>query len=107
VAAREHVALEEGTYAAVPGPSYETPAEIRMLERLGADAVGMSTVVEVLAARAAGLRCLGCSTITNLAAGLGTTPLAHDDVLAVAHRARAALGRLLAGVVAGLPAEAS
>lgn len=103
VARRERIPLHEGVYAAVLGPSYETPAEIRMLERLGADAVGMSTVVECLAARAAGLRCLGVSTITNLAAGRGGSPLAHDDVLVVARAARTALGALLAGVVAGLP----
>jgi len=96
------VPLEEGIYAGVGGPSYETPAEIRMLERLGADAVGMSTVLEVIAARAAGLRCLGISTITNLAAGLGRDRLSHAEVIDVAGRASAALGRLLAAVVAAL-----
>jgi purine-nucleoside phosphorylase len=99
VAAALGVPLEEGTYAGVLGPSYETPAEIRMLERFGADAVGMSTVVEVIAARAAGLRCLGISTITNLAAGLSPTPLTHAEVLTAAHAAAADLGRLLEGVV--------
>jgi purine-nucleoside phosphorylase len=99
VAAAEGVALEEGVYAGVLGPSYETPAEIRMLERLGADAVGMSTVTEVIAARAAGLRCLGISTITNLAAGISPTPLSHAEVIAAAEAAGADLGRLLEGVV--------
>jgi purine-nucleoside phosphorylase len=99
VAAAAGVALEEGVYAGVLGPSYETPAEIRMLERLGADAVGMSTVVEVIAARAAGMRCLGVSIISNLAAGLSSAPLSHDDVMRAADAAGAGLGRLLEGVV--------
>ena len=99
VAAAQGVALEEGVYAGVLGPSYETPAEIRMLERLGADAVGMSTVTEVIAARAAGLRCLGISTITNLAAGISPTPLSHAEVITAAEAAGADLGRLLEGVV--------
>src|SRR5205823_12904387 len=70
VARTERIPLEEGVYAGVLGPSFETPAEIRMLQRLGADAVGMSTVPEVIAARARGVRCLGFSSITNTAAGL-------------------------------------
>ena len=70
VARRRKIPLAEGVYAGLLGPSYETPAEIRMLERLGADAVGMSTVLEVIAARAAGMRCLGFSAITNPAAGV-------------------------------------
>jgi len=89
------IGLQEGVYAGVLGPSYETAAEIRMLERLGADAVGMSTVPEIVAARANGLRCLGFSLISNLAAGMETTPLTHADVLAVAGRATATLGQLL------------
>jgi len=99
VAAAHGVALEEGVYAGVLGPSYETPAEIRMLERFGADAVGMSTVTEVIAARAAGLRCLGISIITNLAAGISPTPLSHAEVMTAADAAGADLGRLLEGVV--------
>jgi purine-nucleoside phosphorylase len=89
------IGLQEGVYAGVLGPSYETPAEIRMLERLGADAVGMSTVPEVVTARANGIRCLGFSLISNLASGVETAPLTHADVLAVAGRATAALGQLL------------
>jgi purine-nucleoside phosphorylase len=98
------IGLQEGVYAGVLGPSYETAAEIRMLERLGADAVGMSTVPEILVARANGLRCLGFSLISNLAAGMETTPLTHADVLAVAGRATAALGQLLKTLVPRLQA---
>src|SRR5256885_473914 len=74
VALQQQIGLEEGVYAALLGPSYETPAEIRMLARLGADAVGMSTVPEVIAARARGIRCLGFSSITHVAAGLSAAP---------------------------------
>ncbi len=102
VARTEGVTLEEGVYAGVTGPSYETGAEIRMLERMGADAVGMSTVLEVVTARAAGIRCLGISTITNAAAGISLTPLSHADVMLAAGAAGDALRRVLTGVVAGL-----
>lgn len=96
------IALESGVYAGVLGPSYETPAEIRMLERLGADAVGMSTVIEVIAARARGLRCLGIATITNAAAGIGAASLSHNEVMAAAERVKTALGGVVEGVVAAL-----
>ena len=95
-------ALEEGVYAALLGPSYETPAEIRMLARLGADAVGMSTVPEVIVARARGIRCLGFSSITNVAAGLSAEPLSHEEVLAAGSRVAGQLGALLSGVVGRL-----
>ena len=101
VARERRVALDEGVYAGLLGPSYETPAEIRMLDRLGADAVGMSTVVEVIAARARGLRCVGVSTITNLAAGISPTKLSHQEVMETAERVRGALAALVEGVVAG------
>ncbi len=101
VARRLGVGLEEGVYAGLLGPSYETPAEIRMLERLGADAVGMSTVLEVIAARANGIRCLGISTITNLAAGISTAALSHAEVMETAAR----VGRELGDVVEGLVGE--
>jgi purine-nucleoside phosphorylase len=99
------IPLSQGVYAALLGPSYETPAEIRMLARLGADAVGMSTVPEVLIARAIGIRCLGISCITNLAAGLGGATLSHDEVMEVGARVRDRLAALVRGVlprVAGL-----
>ena len=96
------VPLVEGVYAGVLGPSYETPAEIRMLERLGADAVGMSTVPEVLAARAAGMRVAGVSCISNLASGVGDIPLDHADVLRATSRAQEAFERLVVGWVGQL-----
>jgi purine-nucleoside phosphorylase len=99
VALEEGIALAEGVYGGVAGPSYETAAEIRMLERLGADAVGMSTVLEVVTARARGIRCLGISTITNQAAGLGAAPLSHAEVMRAAERASGGLQRLIAAIV--------
>lgn len=82
------VSLREGVYAGLAGPCYETPAEIRMLRTLGADAVGMSTVAEVIVARHAGLRVAALSVITNRGAGLDPTPLSHDEVKAVAERVK-------------------
>ena len=99
VARDARIPLEEGVYAGLLGPSYETPAEVRMLQRIGADAVGMSTVPEVIAARARGMHCLGFSTITNLAAGLSPTPLAHAEVLEVGKRVAGQLGTLIKGVL--------
>ena len=102
VARAEGIVLEEGVYAALLGPSFETPAEIRMLERLGADAVGMSTVPEVIAARARGLRCLGFSSVTNVAAGLSAQPLSHVEVLEAGARVAGQLERLIRGVLTRL-----
>ena len=98
------VPMRRGTYAAVLGPSYETPAEIRMLARMGADAVGMSTVPEVITARAAGMTVLAFSMITNPAAGTsGLAPLNHSEVMDVGRRAGTRLARVIEGVVRGLP----
>ena len=94
--------LQEGVYAGVAGPQYETPAEIRMLQTLGADLVGMSTVHEVIAARHVGADVLGISLVTNLAAGLGGDKLDHADVLEAGRAAAEAMGDLLARVVARL-----
>ncbi|MBN2507806.1 MAG: purine-nucleoside phosphorylase [Verrucomicrobia bacterium] len=89
------VPLREGVYLAVAGPSYETPAEIRMFARLGADAVGMSTVPEAVVARQHGIAVAGLSCLTNLAAGRACGPLSHAEVMAAGRRARSAAVRLL------------
>jgi purine-nucleoside phosphorylase len=94
--------LAEGIYAGLPGPQYETPAEIRMLRMLGADLVGMSTVYEAIAARAAGAEVLGVSLVTNPAAGMTGEPLSHVDVLAAGAASATRMGALLADVVARL-----
>ena len=99
-AAREvRVPLEHGVYAAMLGPSYETPAEVRALRALGAHAVGMSTVAEASAGHAAGLRVVALSCIANPAAGLGLDPLRHEEVLSVMRRSTEKLGRMLERVV--------
>ena len=87
--------LRSGVYLAVSGPSYETPAEIEAFSRLGADAVGMSTVPEVIVARHCGLRVAGVSCITNLAAGRSKSPLSHEEVLETAERAKHVAARFL------------
>jgi len=92
--------LTEGVYAGLPGPHYETPAEVRMLRMLGADMVGMSTVHETIAARAAGAEVLGVSLVTNLAAGIGGQPLSHAEVLAAGAASASRMGTLLADVIA-------
>ncbi|EAY58548.1 purine nucleoside phosphorylase deoD [Mycobacterium tuberculosis C] len=92
--------LAEGVYAGLPGPHYETPAEIRMLQTLGADLVGMSTVHETIAARAAGAEVLGVSLVTNLAAGITGEPLSHAEVLAAGAASATRMGALLADVIA-------
>jgi purine-nucleoside phosphorylase len=91
-----NVELRGGVYASYPGPSYETPAEIRMLRAMGADAVGMSTVPEVIAARHMRVKVAGVSCITNLAAGISEKPLAHAEVKEVAGRVTETFSRLLA-----------
>lgn len=91
----------EGVYAAVPGPQFETPAEIRALKRLGTDAVGMSTVPEVIAARQLNMRVLAVALITNRAAGLARRPLRHDEVLALGSSGAENLARLLDRIMPG------
>ena len=94
--------LAEGIYAALPGPQYETPAEIRMLRTLGADLVGMSTVHETITARAAGAQVLAVSLVTNLAAGMTGHPLSHDEVLEAGRQSATRMGSLLGSVIARL-----
>lgn len=98
-ASAEGFLLREGVYAALVGPAYETAAEVRMLGLLGADAVGMSTVPEVVVARALGMRVLGFSCITNLACGLSLTPITHDEVLEAAAQASGRFVRLVRRVI--------
>ncbi len=92
--------LADGVYAGLPGPHYETPAEIRMLRTLGADLVGMSTVHETIAARAAGAQVLGVSLVTNLAAGMTGEPLSHEEVLEAGRQSATRMGSLLSAVIA-------
>lgn len=96
--------LAEGVYAGLRGPQYETPAEIGMLATMGADLVGMSTVHETIAARAADMDVLGISLVTNLAAGITGEPLSHAEVLAAGQDAAGRIGDLLAGIVGHLDA---
>jgi purine-nucleoside phosphorylase len=94
------LSLREGVYLGLAGPSYETPAEVRMLRTLGADVTGMSTVLEVLAARPLGLACLAISLVSNAAAGLSDAPIDHDEVLASGQAAAGRLQALLAALLA-------
>jgi len=99
-AAREsQISLRRGVYAQITGPSYETPAEVRMLRALGADAVGMSTVPEVIVAAHQGVPCCGISCITNAAAGISQTPLSHEEVVEVAKRVEGTFARLLCAFI--------
>ena len=100
VALDSGISVQEGVYAGLLGPSYETPAEVRMLRWMGADAVGMSTIPEVLAARAIGMRVAGVSCITNHAAGMTNQPLSHHEVLEIADRVKEPFERLVRGFVA-------
>ena len=91
--------LDEGVYVQLPGPHYETPAEIRMIRTIGGDLVGMSTTLEAIAARAAGLEVLGISLVTNAAAGMTGEPLNHEEVLAAGKAAATRMGALLGDVL--------
>jgi purine-nucleoside phosphorylase len=104
---RNSVGLYEGVYAALPGPSYETPAEIRYLRTIGADLVGMSTVPEVIAARHSDMRVLGISCVTNAAAGILDQPLDHKEVLETAERVKSQFIALLKTVIPRIAAELS
>ena len=96
------ISLKQGVYAALPGPSYETPAEIRMLRTLGADVVGMSTVPEAIVARHSGLNVLGFALVTNVAAGLSESEISHEEVIEAGKAAGPRLGALIEGVVQSL-----
>ncbi|MGH8774153.1 MAG: purine-nucleoside phosphorylase [Jiangellaceae bacterium] len=91
--------LDQGVYVQFPGPHYETPAEVQMAKRLGGDLVGMSTTLEAIAAREAGMEVLGISLVTNLAAGISPAPLDHAEVVEAGQQAAPRIGRLLADVV--------
>ena len=94
-AAQNGIFLQEGVYTQLTGPSFESPAEIRMLRLLGCDAVGMSTVVEAIAANHCGMRCCGISCISNLAAGMTDNPLTHDEVQEAADKAAPNFAKLV------------
>lgn len=98
-AAKLGISLDEGVYAGLLGPSYETPAEIRYLRAIGADLVGMSTVTEAIAANHLGMRCLGISTVTNMAAGVTAQKINHEEVLETGRAVREKLGRLLEALI--------
>ena len=106
-AANLGIPLQEGVYAALLGPSYETPAEIEYLRRLGADLVGMSTVTEVIAARHTGIKVLAISCVTNMAAGILDQPLSHAEVMETGERVRGIFEALLRAVLPRIAADVS
>jgi purine-nucleoside phosphorylase len=99
------VDLEEGTYVGLTGPSYETPAEVRMYAGLGGHAIGMSTVLECIAARWVGLEVCGVSLVTNAGAGYSGEPLSHEEVLAAGAEAGPRLARVIRRFLSELPAR--
>ena len=99
VAEEQGLGLRKGVYAGMSGPSYETPAEVRMVNKLGGDAVGMSTVPEVIVANHAGLEVLGISCITNMAAGILAQPLSHDEVIETTKKVKPKFIKLVKGIV--------
>lgn len=106
-AAAHDINLNQGVYTWWNGPSYETPAEIRMIRTLGGDAVGMSTVPETIVARHCGMRVMGISTITNMAAGILDVPITHEDVLEAGKKVGSQLGILIDSVISHLTQESS
>jgi len=102
VAAKNNIDLKEGVYVQLTGPSYETPAEIQMLKKLGIDAVGMSTVVEAIAARHCGMRVFGFSCISNLAAGISPVPLTHEEVKETCDRVAPVISNLIYSMISEL-----
>jgi len=98
----EGITLHQGVYAAMPGPQYETPAEIRMLQRLGADAVGMSTVPEAIQARALGMQVAAFSCLTNWGAGISEAPLSHEEVTETGKKAADAFVKVLRAALPGI-----
>lgn len=102
VAAKEKIEVVEGVYAGVIGPSYETPAEIKFLDRIGADAVGMSTVPEVIVARHSGLDVLGISCISNMAAGISEHSLTHDEVMETTEKIKAQFLQLVKEIIVAI-----
>jgi purine-nucleoside phosphorylase len=99
VAREMEISLAEGVYLGLRGPSYETPAEVKMLRKLGADALGMSTVPEAIVARHMGMRVLGVSCITNVAAGMSGSSISHQEVMEVGARAGRQLAELIVRVI--------
>ena len=106
-AAKLALPLEDGVYAALLGPSYETPAEIRYLRTIGADLVGMSTIAEVIAARHMGIKVLAISCVTNMAAGILDQPLSHQEVLETGEKVRGQFEALLRAVLPRIAADLS
>jgi purine-nucleoside phosphorylase len=102
IADKQGITLRSGVYAAYSGPSYETPAEIRALRSMGADMVGMSTVPEVIMANSMGMKVLGLSMITNMAAGMNAKPLSHQDVIKTSNKASAKFGALIKEIIGQL-----
>ncbi|VTP83668.1 Purine nucleoside phosphorylase 1 [Proteus vulgaris] len=101
-AKEQDITLRQGVYAWWTGPTYETPAEIRMIRTLGADAVGMSTVPEALIARHSGIDTIGISCLTNMACGILEQPLSHDEVIETAERVKSTFLKLISEVIARL-----
>ena len=93
------ISLKQGVYCWMNGPSYETPAEIRMIRALGADAVGMSTVPETIVTRHCGMRALGISCVTNMAAGVLPQPISHEEVMSMGHRMAHDFAALLTDII--------